>query len=228
MALEALEAIQGLLVVPHIPGKRKRTVLTKIDGWERRHLEEMSAFLGLYTDSKSKTRGEWTASSVQAAVSRNKGKGGHHGHARSIRECARKNIFSHVKSRFVLCAFSVVFVSLLICSQVNPFGKWAKSKLETHPELADELKEHLASISKYVQAHDIVDFLNRPDIQTKHKLGDAIHLRTAQRWMHALKFCWVKDHKGQYVDGNECTDVVQYRQEVFLLAWYGLEGRMRT
>jgi hypothetical protein len=46
--------------------------------------------------------------------------------------------------------------------------------------------------------------------------------------MHALKFRWVKDHKGQYVDGHERTDVVQYRQEVFLLAWYGLEGRIRA
>jgi hypothetical protein len=75
----------------------------KIDGWERHHLEEMSAFLGLYTDSESKTRGEWTVSSVQAAVSRNKGKGGRHGHARSIREHARKYIFAQEVPVCALC-----------------------------------------------------------------------------------------------------------------------------
>ncbi|KAJ7904147.1 hypothetical protein B0H13DRAFT_1512662, partial [Mycena leptocephala] len=100
--------------------------------------------------------------------------------------------------------------------QVNPFGKWAKSKLETHPELAVELKEHLLSLGKYVQARDIVTFLSQPDIQVKHNLDDTIHLATAKRWMHALKFRWVKNHKGQYVDGHECADVVRYRQEVFL------------
>jgi hypothetical protein len=46
--------------------------------------------------------------------------------------------------------------------------------------------------------------------------------------MHALKFRWVKNHKGQYVDGHERDDVVRYRQEVFLPAWYQMEGRMRA
>ncbi|KAJ7745477.1 hypothetical protein DFH07DRAFT_718837, partial [Mycena maculata] len=100
--------------------------------------------------------------------------------------------------------------------QVNPFGTWAKSKLETHPELAEELKEHLVSIGKYVQARDIVNFLNWPDMQTKHNISESIHISTAQHWMHALKFRWVKNHKGQYVDGHERADVVQFRQEVFL------------
>ncbi|KAJ7741568.1 hypothetical protein DFH07DRAFT_964918 [Mycena maculata] len=205
MALEALEAIKLLLFVPSAPGKRKHTVATKINGWSRKHLEEISAFLSLYTDKESKTRGEWTASSVQAAVSRGKGKGGRDGHARGIRERARNPSL-----------------------QVNPFGTWAKSKLETHPELAEELKEHLVSIGKYVQARDIVDFLNRPDMQTKHNISESIHISTAQRWMHALKFRWVKNHKGQYVDGHERADVVQFRQEVFLPAWYSMEGRMRA
>ncbi|KAJ7870176.1 hypothetical protein B0H14DRAFT_2233603, partial [Mycena olivaceomarginata] len=99
---------------------------------------------------------------------------------------------------------------------VNKFGSWAKSKLETHPELADELKEYLVGIEKYVQAHDIITFMNRDDIQAKFNLSNTISLATAKRWMHALKFRWVKNHKGQYVDGHEREDVVRYRQEVFL------------
>lgn len=111
---------------------------------------------------------------------------------------------------------------------MNPFGAWAKSKLETRPELKEELTAHLVGIGKYVQARDIVDFLNRPDVQTKHNIGESIHISTAQRWMHALKFRWVKSHKGLYVDGHERDDVVRYRQEVFLPAWYRMEGKMRA
>ncbi|KAF9062621.1 hypothetical protein BDP27DRAFT_1427678 [Rhodocollybia butyracea] len=43
---------------------------------------------------------------------------------------------------------------------VNPFGFWAKSLLETHPGLRDNAMEHLISVGKYVQAHDIVLFLD--------------------------------------------------------------------
>jgi hypothetical protein len=112
--------------------------------------------------------------------------------------------------------------------KVNPFGKWVQSKLKTHPELAAELKEHLVSIGKYVQAHDILTFLDRPEVKGKYKLGHQIHISTARQWMHALKFRWVKNHKGQYVDGHERDDVVHYRQEVFLRAWYRMEDQMRS
>ncbi|KAJ7670198.1 hypothetical protein B0H14DRAFT_3691876 [Mycena olivaceomarginata] len=187
MALEALDALKLLLFVPSDATKRKRTIPTKINGWSRKHLEEMSSFLSLYTGKESNTRGQWTASSIQAAVSLGKGKGGRNGHARMIRERARKYIFEREVP-------------------VNPFGTWAKSKLETHPGLADELKEHLVSIGKYVQARDIVDFLNRPTSKSNI----------------------TSNHKGQHVDGHEREDVVRYRQEVFLPAWYSMEGRMRA
>ncbi|KAJ7816501.1 hypothetical protein B0H14DRAFT_2374571, partial [Mycena olivaceomarginata] len=104
--------------------------------------------------------------------------------------------------------------------QVNPFGIWAKSKLKTHPELVKELKEHLVFIDKYVQAHNIITFLSCPNVKSKYNLKDTIHITMVRHWMHALKFCWVKDHKGQYVDGPERAEVVRYRQEVFLPAWY--------
>ncbi|KAJ6617501.1 hypothetical protein B0H10DRAFT_1714855, partial [Mycena sp. CBHHK59/15] len=87
-------------------------------------------------------------------------------------------------------------------------------------ELVEELKEHLVNIGKYVQAHDIITFLNRPGIQGKYDLQNIISIAMAKRWMHALKFRWVKNHKGQYVDGHEREDVVHYCQEVFLPAWY--------
>ncbi|KAJ3792667.1 hypothetical protein GGU11DRAFT_660037, partial [Lentinula aff. detonsa] len=99
---------------------------------------------------------------------------------------------------------------------VNPFGTWAKSLLETHPDLKDEVMQPLLSVGKYVQAHDIVSFLNRDDVKGKYGLEDTISISTAKRWMKALKFRWVRNHVGQYVDGHERADVVHYRQEVFL------------
>ncbi|KAJ7109763.1 hypothetical protein C8R43DRAFT_904628, partial [Mycena crocata] len=171
---------------------------------------DISALLNLYTGQRSKTRGQWTESSVQAVAAASKhNTSSRYGAARKLRERAKK----YVLEREV---------------PVNPFGAWAKSKLETHPELADELQEHLTSIGKYVQAHDIITFMNRADVQARYNLSNTISLPTAQRWMHALKFRWVKDHKGQYVDGHEREDVVRYRQEVFLPAWYKMEGRTRS
>jgi hypothetical protein len=90
MALEALDALRPLLFVPTAPGKRKRNIETKINGWERKHLEEVSRFLHLYTGKESKTRGQWMESSVQVVAGR--GGGTRYGAARKIRERARKFI----------------------------------------------------------------------------------------------------------------------------------------
>ncbi|KAJ3987238.1 hypothetical protein F5890DRAFT_1384134, partial [Lentinula detonsa] len=111
---------------------------------------------------------------------------------------------------------------------VNPFGSWAKSLLETHPDLKDEVMQHLLSVGKYVQAHDIVSFLNQDDVKGKYGLEDTISISTAKRWMKALKFRWVRNHVRQYVDGHERADVVHYHQEVFLPAWYRIEGKTRS
>ncbi|KAK6981395.1 hypothetical protein R3P38DRAFT_2578440, partial [Favolaschia claudopus] len=208
MALEALEAINLLLFVPPAQGKRKRKIPKKINGWSRQHLTDISTFLNLYTAQGSNTRGQWMESSVQAALGI-KGAGTRYGAARSLRSRAKKYILSREVP-------------------VNTFGTWAKSKLETHPELAEELKAHLVSIGKYVQASDIITFMNRADVHGKYNLAESVSLATAKRWMHALKFRWVKNHKGQYVDGHEREDVVRYRQEFFLPAWYKMEGRMRS
>ncbi|KAJ6622527.1 hypothetical protein B0H10DRAFT_1944454 [Mycena sp. CBHHK59/15] len=147
MALEALEAIRLLLYVPPAEGKRKRTVPTKINGWSRQHLVDICGFLNLYMAKGSKTRGKWMESSVQAvAAAKGSNTSSPYGTARLLRSRARK----YVLEREI---------------PVNPFGKWARSKLETHPELTDELKEHLVNIGKYVQATDIITFMNRTDVQ---------------------------------------------------------------
>ncbi|KAE9406396.1 hypothetical protein BT96DRAFT_811001, partial [Gymnopus androsaceus JB14] len=66
---------------------------------------------------------------------------------------------------------------------VNPFGSWAKSLLESHPDLKEELMEHLVSIGKYVQAHDIVTFLNCHDVKGRYGLEEMISISTAKWWI---------------------------------------------
>jgi len=44
--------------------------------------------------------------------------------------------------------------------------------------------------------------------------------------MGQLGFRWTKEPKGQYHDGHKRTDMVEYRQGVFLPAWTKLENSM--
>ncbi|KAJ6595254.1 hypothetical protein DFH09DRAFT_1305932 [Mycena vulgaris] len=44
-------------------------------------------------------------------------------------------------------------------------------------------------------------------------------LRTAQRWMKRMKYRWQSEPKSIYCHGHERQDVVNYRQNVFLLKW---------
>ena len=45
-----------------------------------------------------------------------------------------------------------------------------------------------------------------------------ISLTTAHQWMHKLGWHWTTDPKGQYADGHEHEDVVDYCNNVFLPA----------
>jgi len=54
-----------------------------------------------------------------------------------------------------------------------------------------------------------------------------ISLATAKCWMHKLGYRWQHNHRGQYVDGHECPDVISYRQNHFIPAWTQLEPQMR-
>ena len=45
--------------------------------------------------------------------------------------------------------------------------------------------------------------------------------------MHTMGYQWSKDLKGQYVDGHEREDVVEYCQKEFLPKFKEIEKRMR-
>jgi hypothetical protein len=51
---------------------------------------------------------------------------------------------------------------------------------------------------------------------------------TAKRWMHKLGYRWTFQPGGQYVDGHERADVVNYRQNVFLPAMAEVESKIRA
>lgn len=109
----------------------------------------------------------------------------------------------------------------------NIYGRWNVSALADE-DLANELHLHLQSKGKWINAMDIVRYMDSPDIKMRHGLKRTISLATAQRWMRAMNYRWKKRPKGQYVDGHEREDVVKYRQETFLPAIKGLEPQMRV
>ena len=75
---------------------------------------------------------------------------------------------------------------------------------------------HLQSIRKYVRAMDIVNYVKKLDVLVWLKLKKPISLVTAQHWMKDVGYWWSKMPPGQYVDGHDKCNVVEYRQLMFL------------
>ncbi|OAX30645.1 hypothetical protein K503DRAFT_751027, partial [Rhizopogon vinicolor AM-OR11-026] len=109
---------------------------------------------------------------------------------------------------------------------MNIYGTWNSSILEEE-DFAQELLLHLQGIGKYVRAMDIVEYLDREEVKSRLKLTKTISLATAQRWMKNIGYRWSKTPTGQFVDGHERADVVEYRQVVFLPIWAELLSRTR-
>ncbi|KAI9057198.1 hypothetical protein FKP32DRAFT_1615362 [Trametes sanguinea] len=109
---------------------------------------------------------------------------------------------------------------------VNTANTWNRSALENE-DLELAITEHLQSLGKYVRSADIVDFLATPSVQQRFGLSKTISLSTAHGWMYELGYRWQKTPNGQYVDGHEREDVVQYRQDVYLPALNTLRPRLR-
>src|SRR6267154_6209368 len=109
---------------------------------------------------------------------------------------------------------------------MNIYGTWSSSILEDE-DFAQELLLHLQGIGKYVKAMDIVEYLDRAEVKSRLKLTKTISLSTAQRWMSHVGYRWSKTPTGQFVDGHERIDVVEYRQAVFLPNWAEMLSRTR-
>ena len=178
----------------------------KVQGWSHTILKNVQLLLNLSTGKKLKTKGQWTRSLEQAAVSINK-----------TSQNAPKTLQEHAKK----------FISTKKPSG-NPYSTWIKACISADEEFAQEINLHIQSKGKYLKADDISVFLNTKDVQDKWGLKKSIGKATAKHWLRRLGYHWVKNHKGQYVDEHECKDVVDYHQNIYLPRWYELQSQMQT
>lgn len=110
----------------------------------------------------------------------------------------------------------------------NIYGIWNGSVIHDE-DLSAAIREHLRCKGKYAQARDVIDFFATPDASKfAHLLGKPPSLRTAQRWMHEMGYTWMKERRGQFADGHERDDVVEYRMKTYVPYWLKMERRMRS
>ncbi|EUC62820.1 hypothetical protein RSOL_456980, partial [Rhizoctonia solani AG-3 Rhs1AP] len=96
-------------------------------------------------------------------------------------------------------------------------------------DLSSELQDWLRAKGKYVQARDIIDFFEAPEALPFLRVVEGPpSLRTAQRWMHRMGYTWKTERRGQFADGHERDDVVEYRMKYYVPEWLKLEKRMRS
>ena len=86
---------------------------------------------------------------------------------------------------------------------------------------------HLHGIGPYIAARDVVQFLSAPEMKSHLGLDKPVSVCTVQRWLHIMGYNWQNEKKGQYSDGHEHKDVVDYHQRVFLPAFAGYVESMR-
>ncbi|KAF8306894.1 hypothetical protein DL93DRAFT_2043508, partial [Clavulina sp. PMI_390] len=155
----------------------------------------MRALLYHYTLPTSSQHGKWQAASLEAATSMGRSTYG----ARVLRRMVRQ----YILDRSVL--------------PFNPFGKWKVSMLHDE-DLLSAVTIHLQSLGTEISAHKLMKFLHRPDVREEFSIGQAVSERTCGRYLRSLGYRRQYASKGQYVDGHERSDVVHYRQIVYIPA----------
>lgn len=109
---------------------------------------------------------------------------------------------------------------------INRYHNTHVSKISDE-DFASEIRLHLQTKGKYVRALDVVEYVGQREVQERWGLQRGITIRTAQRWMNAMAYRYQREKNGQYKDGHEREDVVEYRQETFLPLVEKLERRMQ-
>ncbi|KAF8674076.1 hypothetical protein RHS04_07383 [Rhizoctonia solani] len=91
-------------------------------------------------------------------------------------------------------------------------------------DIGHEIKTHLQAIGKYACAEAIVQFFSDKETRTRLGVPKAICLRTAQRWMTKYGgFRWRTKLKGQYIDGHERANVVEYCKKTYVTFMKAIE-----
>ena len=206
-ALEALDEIKSLLR-PQREGKsQNRYKASTVEGWCSNILREIQSFLNLFMGEQSTTKGQWTKASEQAAQSL-----GQASESKNAPKTLRNNAKKFISTKK---------------PPTNPYGTWTHARIDTDEEFAQIINLYLQSKGKYVKADDITIYLNKLDVQQQWDLKKSVGKATSKWWMKKLRYRWVKNHKGQYVDGHEGKDVIDYRKNVYLPKWYEMEPRKR-
>ena len=157
--------------------------------WEQ--LEDIWSFLWWYCDfnangkSQNLLAGFWIQTSVDVAGSRTK---------RSWQ----------VWTLWVLARAYVQTQELL----THNYGK-RHPRIEDK-ELSTDIQEYLQGVGKYTCIQDIVEFTKGNNIQKRYGFTKLISLATVKCWMGQLGYHWTKELKGQYQDGHEHEDMVEY------------------
>lgn len=201
-ATEAHQKIKMILFPPRSTGPGYKD--PGLDKVSLRRLREMRQFLWAYTSPDSASYGKWIPSSLAIANTLERGPW----FSRKLRQW---------------CSTFIKDGNL----PWSIYGTWSKSILDDE-NLQQELFDHLLSVGKFISATDVQEYMSRQEVQTRYGCKKGISLRTAQYWLHKLGYRWRKEPSGQYVDGHEREDVVDYRQHVFLPAWKSIAPYLRT
>jgi hypothetical protein len=105
-------------------------------------------------------------------------------------------------------------------------GRAGRSLIDDE-NFTQELHLHLQSIGKYCTTEDIIRYVARPEILAKLNRKATISHATAHRWMKKMNYRWTAEPHGQYADGHERPDVIDYRQNIFLPAIQELQEKTR-
>ncbi|KAG6871911.1 hypothetical protein C0995_014962 [Termitomyces sp. Mi166 len=91
---------------------------------------------------------------------------------------------------------------------INPYENWNESML-VDEDIVNNINLYLQELGNNITAQKLVDYLAWPEVKEKHGISKPISLRTAQRYLHLLSYCFKPASKGQFADGHEHKDVVE-------------------
>lgn len=146
-------------------GKSGGYIPPDLSPWVRVRMEGIRSHLAQYSNPNSVTYGNWGLSARQAAIAA----------GRDV-YCARR--FANL-SREYIASRKVL--------PINPYGTWKKSMLADE-DLANDIRDHLQELGKFITADKLVDYLSREDVMDKHGLDKKISVRTARRYLNDLGY----------------------------------------
>jgi hypothetical protein len=164
LAKAALTDIELVLRGPS-RGKSGGYIAPDFSPWVRVRMEGIRSHLAQYSNPNSVTYGNWGLSARQAAI----------GAGRDV-YCARR-----------FASLSREYIASRKVLPINPYGKWNQTMLADE-DLANDVREHLQELGKFITAEKLVNYLSREDVMDKHGLEKTISVRTARRYLNELGY----------------------------------------